>query len=221
MVDAEHRRLGKTLLTTRLSSIGATAGRDRTASRSPPAPTAVLWSARPGLRQLLAHHRERRPAGWTGRTRGCRRCRVRRRASRACRRSLAKAPSSSKIPCTKRNPSASRSQTSWRNGVRAWSLTASWTICAEVLVGPVPAGETDQCERRRQQAAVGQVVDRRHQLLAGQVAGDPKITTAHGPAMRACVCRACPAAGCRHPAGTGDTLGGDWSRPWSFPAASS
>ncbi len=44
----------------------------------------------------------------------------------------------------------------------------------EVLVVPVPAGEPDQREARRQQPAVGQVVDRRHQLLAGQVAGDPE-----------------------------------------------
>ena len=42
----------------------------------------------------------------------------------------------------------------------------------EVLVGPVAPGEADQAEAGRQQPAVGQVVDRRHQLLAGQVAGD-------------------------------------------------
>ena len=42
----------------------------------------------------------------------------------------------------------------------------------EVLVDPVPAGEPDQREAGRQQAAVGQVVDRRQQLLAGQVTGD-------------------------------------------------
>ena len=42
----------------------------------------------------------------------------------------------------------------------------------EVLVGPVAAGEADQAEARRQQAAVGEVVDRRHDLLARQVAGD-------------------------------------------------
>ena len=42
----------------------------------------------------------------------------------------------------------------------------------EVFVGPVPAGEPDQRERRRQQAPIGEVVDRRHQFLAGQVTGD-------------------------------------------------
>ena len=42
----------------------------------------------------------------------------------------------------------------------------------EVLVGPVAPGEAHQAEARRQQAAVGQVVDRRHDLLARQVAGD-------------------------------------------------
>src|SRR5690606_16614092 len=45
---------------------------------------------------------------------------------------------------------------------------------AEVLVLPVPAGEPGQGEPRRQQPPVGQVVDRGHQLLAGQVAGDPE-----------------------------------------------
>ena len=43
---------------------------------------------------------------------------------------------------------------------------------AEILVGPIPSGKADQGEVRRQQPAVGQVVDRRHQLLAGQIAGD-------------------------------------------------
>ncbi len=41
----------------------------------------------------------------------------------------------------------------------------------EVLVLPVPAGEADEGEARRQQPPVGQVVHGRHQLLAGQVTG--------------------------------------------------
>ena len=61
---------------------------------------------------------------------------------------------------------------------------------AEVLVGPVAPGEADQREARRQQAAVGEVVDRRHQLLAGEVAGDPED---HQPARA----RRCAAAACR------------------------
>ena len=43
---------------------------------------------------------------------------------------------------------------------------------AEVLVGPVAPGEPDEREAGRQQPAVGEVVDRRHELLAGEVAGD-------------------------------------------------
>ena len=42
----------------------------------------------------------------------------------------------------------------------------------EVLVGPVTPGEPDEREPGRQQPAVGQVIDSRHQLLACQVAGD-------------------------------------------------
>ena len=41
----------------------------------------------------------------------------------------------------------------------------------EVLVLPVPPGEADQGEPRREQPAVGQVVDRGQQLLARQVTG--------------------------------------------------
>ena len=43
---------------------------------------------------------------------------------------------------------------------------------AEVLGGPVAAGEADEREARRQQPAVGEVVDGGHELLAGEVAGD-------------------------------------------------
>ena len=42
----------------------------------------------------------------------------------------------------------------------------------EVLVVPVAAGEADEREAGRQQAAVREVVDRGHELLAGEVAGD-------------------------------------------------
>ena len=45
-------------------------------------------------------------------------------------------------------------------------------LALEVLVVPVAAGEPDQAEPGRQQAAVREVVDRRHELLARQVAGD-------------------------------------------------
>ena len=51
-------------------------------------------------------------------------------------------------------------------------LTASCTILREVLVCPVATGEPDEREAWRQQTSVGKVVDRRHQLLARQVAGD-------------------------------------------------
>ncbi|CAB4707859.1 unannotated protein [freshwater metagenome] len=50
----------------------------------------------------------------------------------------------------------------------------------EVLVGPVAPREADQAEARRQQPAVGEVVDRRHDLLAREVAGDPEQHQAAG-----------------------------------------
>ena len=51
---------------------------------------------------------------------------------------------------------------------------------AEVLRGPVPAGEADEREARREQPAVGEVVDRRHELLARKVAGDAEDHHAAG-----------------------------------------
>src|SRR5262249_3955867 len=42
----------------------------------------------------------------------------------------------------------------------------------EVAVAPVPPGEAERHEARRQQATVGQVVNGRDQLLLGQVTGD-------------------------------------------------
>src|SRR5699024_2603181 len=42
----------------------------------------------------------------------------------------------------------------------------------EVLVRPVAARESDQSKARRQQPPVGEVVDRWHELFAGQVTGD-------------------------------------------------
>jgi hypothetical protein len=42
---------------------------------------------------------------------------------------------------------------------------------SEILIGPIPAREPDQRETRRQQSAIGQIINRRHQLLAGQVPG--------------------------------------------------
>jgi hypothetical protein len=44
----------------------------------------------------------------------------------------------------------------------------------EVLVRPVTPREPGEAEPGRQQAPVGEVVDRRHHLLPGQVAGDPE-----------------------------------------------
>ena len=51
----------------------------------------------------------------------------------------------------------------------------------EVGLGPVAPPVADQREPARQKAAVGQIVDRRQQLLAGEVAGDPEDHHAGGP----------------------------------------
>jgi hypothetical protein len=68
------------------------------------------------------------------------------------------------------------------------NLTPSLSCChrpvgdlGEILVLPVPAGEADERETRREQAAVGQVVDGWHQLLARQVARDAEHDEDAGP----------------------------------------
>ena len=67
---------------------------------------------------------------------------------------------------------ASRVQTSsFHCGAGVILRAPSWPAL-EVAVAPVAAGEPEQHEVGRQQAAVGEVVDRRQQLLARQVAGD-------------------------------------------------
>ena len=56
-------------------------------------------------------------------------------------------------------------------GARAF-LRALLGEFREFLVIPFPAPETDERESRRQQTSVGEVVDRRNELLARQVPGD-------------------------------------------------
>jgi hypothetical protein len=42
----------------------------------------------------------------------------------------------------------------------------------EILVFPVTTRESDECEAGRKKAAGGEVVDGRHDLLAGEISGD-------------------------------------------------
>ncbi len=54
-------------------------------------------------------------------------------------------------------------------------------LLGEVLVGELPARKPDKREGGREQSAIGQVVDRRHQLLAGQVPCDTEDHQRAGP----------------------------------------
>ena len=54
-------------------------------------------------------------------------------------------------------------------------------VVGEVVVGPVATAVADEAEARREQPAVGEVVDRRQQLLAGEVAGDAEHHHGAGP----------------------------------------
>ena len=68
-------------------------------------------------------------------------------------------------------PCSSCSHVSSRNSVRACCLDRVVHDLREVLVLPVASREADEREAGRQQAAVGEVVDRGHELLAGEVSG--------------------------------------------------
>ena len=110
--------------------------------------------------------------GWTGRTRGCRRCRAPRPA-----RAMVSGQIGERlvVPDLARDEPDSLRQllpdllAERRPGVLPHGVVHD---LGEVLVLPLPAGEPDQGEAGRQQPAVGQVVDRRHQLLGGQIPGD-------------------------------------------------
>src|SRR5262245_34865105 len=66
----------------------------------------------------------------------------------------------------------------WRAGVLFDRLVDD---LSEVLVRPVPAGEADKRKAWRQQATVGEVIDRRHQLLTRQIPGDTEDDQPAGP----------------------------------------
>ena len=96
------------------------------------------------------------------------------------RRSRSNAASSSKSPWTKRKPSASCCQTSSRNSVRACAFTESWTICAKSWSAQSRRAKPTRLKPGGSRPAVGEVVDRRHHLLARQVAGDAEEHQAAG-----------------------------------------
>jgi len=80
----------------------------------------------------------------------------------------------------------------WRAGIL---LDRIMDHLCEVLVDPVPAGEPHESETGGKQAAVGEVIDRRHQFLSGEVTryskddqgarpGDPVETAVGGQPQR-------------------------------------
>ena len=173
-------------------------GRGRTASRPRPAarsPRSVLGE--PVLLELADHVGKKLGRDRRGRTRGCRRCRAPRSSSSMVSRSWSNASSSSKSPGHEPEALGELAARPPRGTGARVLLDRVVHDLGEVLVGPVAAGEADQREAGRQQPAVGQVVDRRHQLLAGQVAGDAedapartarRSAAAAGPAGRAAGC---------------------------------
>ena len=165
VIDAEHRG-GREDAGARSGSVPERwRDRGRTVSRSPPGSTDRA-AARPGHASVADRRRSgTAPAGWIGRTRDCRRCRAPRRDRRSSR------PGGRRIPrcrsrqartgCLRKAAARPLLGTEFAHA----ALTAACTIIGEVLVRPVSTGEPDQREARWQQTAVGQVIDRRHELL--------------------------------------------------------
>ena len=145
---------------------------ERLLHHDPPPAAGLVVVGHAGALQLLEHGRERRrrdgqvERGVAGDAVGV--AQLVQGARRACRRRRRRRTS----PPTNVMLPASRAQTSSRHGVRAcsWARLAGQRL--EVAVAPVAAGEAEHHEAGRQQAPVGQVVDGRDELLAGQVAGD-------------------------------------------------
>ena len=158
----------------------------------------------PALRRRRARSARaaRRPsgtttAGSTGRTRGCRRCRA--RSSSSATTCGEQVEGRVVVEGARHEPEALGERAPDLLAERGAGVLAHRVVddLAEVLVGPVAPGEPDEREAGRQQAAVGEVVDRRHQLLAGEVAGHAEEHQRARPGdARAAACRGGRAAGC-------------------------
>ena len=147
----------------------------------PAARLAVVGHA--GALHLLEHRREgrRRDRQVEGRValRAVRAVEVAQRLAR-----LSKAWSSSKLPGRNLIDSHSRDQVDSRNSVRAPFCRGAPSPALEVAVAPVAPGEAEQHEAGRQQPAVGEVVDRRDELLLARSPVTPKTTSTHGSGTR-------------------------------------
>src|SRR5271166_323882 len=136
-----------------------------------PAPSIVLRAGQPGLVQLFAHHRER-----LGRDRqvegvvaadAALGVELLERLGQPPERVLV-------VELPAYEPQSIRQPLPDRLAKRGTAVPFDVIeyYLGESVVIPIAAGEAHQGEGRRQQAAVGQVVDGRHDLLMGQVAGD-------------------------------------------------
>ena len=171
VVDAEHRLLWEDAVDRRVELTGALQVVAERLLDDHPAPAALLLVGQAGLVQLLAHHLKR--LGRDGQ--------IERVVAADAPFSvqflelLGQPPERSFIVEGAPHEADAPGQpvphllTERRAGVL---LDRVVDDLAEILVGPVPSGEPNQCERGWKKAPVGQVVDRRHQLLAGEIARD-------------------------------------------------
>ena len=200
VVDAEDRILGKDAVDHFVEIARAVQVVTERLLDDNPAPAVLLGFGQPGLVQLLADRREtlRRngeverviaadtPFGVELVQRSRPAARTRRHRRMCLRRNGIRRPADPRSPAGTAFGSA--------------SLTTCRTSSAKACVVPVPTGEPDQGEVGRQQAAVGQVVDGRDHLFAGQVAGHTEDH--HRTRCRrfaAAAYRTCPATGSAMP----------------------
>jgi hypothetical protein len=138
-------------------------------------------------------------AGSTGRTRGCRPCRALDVELLDRLRELVERGVVVEVAGTNRMPSAELVPDLLAERRAGVLLDRVVHDLREVLVGPVAAGEADEGEARRQQAAVGQVVDAGISFLRARSPVTPKITSRTGRRCAGAAGRAGRAAGSRPP----------------------
>ena len=163
---------GKTLSTTSLSSRALLSGQAERLLDHDPAPAALLRRRQARNGSAARRPGEGLPAGSTGRTHGCRRCRARRPV-------LRRVPARPNARRRRRCPGTNRNPPEWSQvpsgkGVRRTRHTASWTMALKSSSAQSRRANPTRLKEAGRQSPVGQVVDGGISFLAGRSPVTPK-----------------------------------------------